>query len=232
MVKVIGHRGAAGLEPENTLRSFQRALELGVDLVECDVRLTADGYLVLMHDETVDRTTNGRGRVDQTTFAALRALDAGGGERVPTLEELLDLIQGKAPAHIELKGDGTENVILPFLDYKGALDHVVLTSGDTQKLRRVRGRNAKVALEHIFAQPPPDAVQRAQSVKARRISCHHSHATAAFVDAAHRAFLEVIAWPTNTTATMQAMVDLGVDLLCTDRPDILLRLLGRARGEG
>lgn len=232
MVKVIGHRGVAGLEPENTLRSFQRAIDLGVDCVECDVRPTADGWLVLVHDETVDRTTDGSGRVDRLTFADLRRLDAGQGERVPTLEELLDLIHGKVQAHVELKGDGIEASVLGFLEHKDALAEVVLTSGDTQKLRRVRARHGKVTLEHIFAQPPPDAIQRAQSVKARRISCHFSHASAEFVEAAHRAFLEVIAWPPNTLATMQAMIDLGVDHICTDRPDLLLRLLGRSGPAG
>lgn len=227
MVKVIGHRGVAGLEPENTLRSFQRAIDLGCDLVECDVRLTADGWLVLMHDETVDRTTNGRGPISHMTFAGVRQLDAGQGERVPTLEEFLDLIRGKVEAHVELKGDGTEDMVLQFLDFKGGYDGVVLTSGDTQKLRRVRGRNGKVAIEHIFSRPPPDAIQRAQSVKAKRVSCHYSHATAAFVEACHGAALELIAWPPNTEAAMQAMIDLEVDLICTDRPDILLRLLER-----
>ena len=227
MVQVIGHRGVAGLEPENTLRSFRRAIELGVDYVECDVRLTADRMLVLMHDETVDRTTNGSGPVAQMVFADLRRLDAGGGEQVPTLEEFLDLIHGQVKAHVELKGDGTEDVVLPFLEYKGAFDDVVLTSGDTQKLRRVRAKHGTVTIEHIFGQPPPDAIQRAQSVKAKRISTHYSHATAAYIEAAHRAFLEVIAWPPNTEATMQAMIDLGVDYICSDRPDILLRLLGR-----
>ena len=227
MVQVIGHRGVAGLEPENTLRSFEKAIELGVDYVECDVRLTADGWPVLMHDETVDRTTNGSGAVAQMAFAHVRQLDAGGGERVPTLEEFLDLIQGKVKAHVELKGDGSEDAVLRLLDARGGRDDVVLTSGDTQKLRRVRALNGKVTLEHIFSQPPPDAIQRAHSAKAKRVSTHFSHATADFVEACHAAFLEVIAWPPNTEATMQAMIDLGVDYICTDRPDILLRLLGR-----
>ena len=227
MVQVIGHRGVAGLEPENTLRSFERAIALGCDYVECDVRLTADGWLVLMHDATVDRTTNGSGPVAQMAFDGLRRLDAGEGERVPTLEEFLDLIRGKVKAHIELKGDGTEDAVLKYLDFKGGYEDVVLTSGDTMKLRRVRSRNGKVTLEHIFSQPPPDAIPRAHSVKARRLSTHYSHATAELVDACHRAFLEIIAWPPNTEATMHAMIDLGVDYICTDRPDILLRLLGR-----
>ena len=229
MIEVIGHRGIAGLEPENTLRSFRHAIELGVDYVECDIRLTADGWPVLMHDETVDRTTNGSGRVEQMAFADLRRLDAGAGERVPTLEEFLDCIKGRCKAHVELKGDGCEETVLRYVDYKGMLDDVVLTSGQTQRLRRLRTLNAKVAIEHIFGDPPPDAIQRAKDVRAQRISVHYGHATPEYVEAAHAAALKVIAWPPNTEATMQAMIDLGVDFICTDRADILLRVLGREK---
>ena len=227
MIEVIGHRGVAGLEPENTLRSFRHAIELGVDYVECDIHLTADGWPVVIHDETVDRTTNGSGPVAQMAFADLRRLDAGGGERVPTLEEVLDCIQGHCGAHIELKGDGCEETVLRYVEYKGMLDDVVLTSGQTQRLRRLRTLNAKVAIEHIFADPPPDAIPRATSVRASRVSAHYTHATPEFLAAAHAAFLKVIAWPPNTEATMQAMIDLGVDYICTDRADILMRVLGR-----
>ncbi|HDI31391.1 MAG TPA: glycerophosphodiester phosphodiesterase, partial [Thermofilum sp.] len=87
---VIGHRGMRFVEPENTLRAIERALRCGVDAVEVDVRMTKDGRLVLMHDETVDRTTDGEGRVRDLTFNEIRRLDAGKGERVPTLEEVLE----------------------------------------------------------------------------------------------------------------------------------------------
>ena len=227
MIKVIGHRGVAGLEPENTLRSFQAALALGVDYVECDVYLTADRRLVLMHDRTVDRTTNGSGPVEEMTFEQVRQLDAGKGERVPTLAELLALIRGRCGAHVELKGAGTHEPVLRLVQSKGMLGDVVLTSGNTERLRAVRASSGEVAIEHIFADPPPDAVERALSVGAKRVSAHHTHATAAFVGAAHDAGLEVIAWPPNTVADMQAAIDLGVDLICTDRPDILLQHLGR-----
>src|ERR671930_261980 len=102
---VVGHRGCALLEPENTLRAFRRALELGCDYVETDVRFTRDGELILMHDETVDRTTSGS--VADLTFAELRALDAGQGEQVPTLAELLPLLRGRAQILCELKGEDT-----------------------------------------------------------------------------------------------------------------------------
>ena len=97
MVKIMGHRGAPAEEPENTLRSFRRALDLGVAAVELDVQLTRDGRLAVIHDETLDRTTNGRGLVKDFTLAELQKLDAGQGEPIPALEEVLELVQGPGP---------------------------------------------------------------------------------------------------------------------------------------
>src|SRR5213593_3287192 len=91
----IGHRGAAGYAPENTLRSIEQAIALGCDLVEVDVRRTRDGDLVLLHDERVDRTTNGKGNVAEMTLKDLRTLDAGGGPRIPTLQEALHVADGR-----------------------------------------------------------------------------------------------------------------------------------------
>ncbi len=232
MTLVIGHRGIAGLEPENTLRSFHRAIELGVDYVECDVRLTADRRLVLLHDHSLDRTTNGRGPVAEMDFAQLRQLDAGHGEHVPTLEELLDLIRGRCKAHVELKAEGAEQPVLRLVKQKDMLDHVVLTSGDTDRLAKLRAMDRHVAIEHIFAEPPPDAVQRAAAVGAQRVSAFHKHLTRPFADAAHAAGLQVIAWPPNTVAEMDAAIALGADLICTDRPDHLLAHLGRLEESG
>ena len=96
MVNIVGHRGAPMEEPENTLRSFRRALELGVAAVELDVQLTRDGRLAVIHDETLDRTTNGHGPVQDFTLAELQKLDAGQGEPIPALEEVLELTRGRA----------------------------------------------------------------------------------------------------------------------------------------
>src|SRR5437660_7666970 len=104
----VGHRGAAALEPENTIRSFRRAIELGCDFAECDVHLTRDGQLAVMHDAAVDRTTNGSGPISDFTMAELKQLDAGQGERVPTLDEVLETVRGRIKLLIELKGPGTE----------------------------------------------------------------------------------------------------------------------------
>ena len=103
MVNIIGHRGAAAEEPENTLRSFRRALDSGAAAVELDVQLTKDGRLAVIHDATVDRTTNARGRVQDFTLAALQRLDAGLGEHVPGLEEVVELVWGRGQLLVELK---------------------------------------------------------------------------------------------------------------------------------
>src|SRR6056297_2287931 len=106
MVLKIGHRGAMGYEPENTLRSFKKAIELNVDMVELDVYVCSSGELVVIHDDKVDKTTNGKGYVSEKSFDELRKLDAGMGEKIPTLQEVLDLIDKRAKVNIELKGKG------------------------------------------------------------------------------------------------------------------------------
>lgn len=105
---LMGHRGAKALEPENTLLSIKRALEIGVDAVEIDVHLTKDQEIVVIHDSTVDRTTNRTGPVGSYTLEDIRKLDAGKGEKIPTLVEVIGLTKGKAKLVIELKEKGTE----------------------------------------------------------------------------------------------------------------------------
>src|SRR5690606_34804670 len=99
---LVGHRGAMGVEPENTLRSFRRALADGVDAIELDVRRTSDGVLVICHDSKTSRTTDGEGEIHELTLAELRAFDAGQGERIPTFDEVLDVVDG-VPIQVELK---------------------------------------------------------------------------------------------------------------------------------
>ncbi len=107
----IGHRGAAGYEPENTLRSFKKALQLGVDMIELDVYVCASGEPVVIHNNRVDRTTNGRGLVVNKTLHELRRLNAGHGQKIPTLVQALNLVGRKAQINIELKGDDTAGPI-------------------------------------------------------------------------------------------------------------------------
>jgi len=220
MVQIIGHRGARGLEPENTMRSFRKALELGVDYIECDVHMTKDGHIVLMHDHTVDRTTNGSGPVNSFTFDEIRKLDAGKGETIPTLQELLDLARGKVKLHIELKDEAATEPTVRLVE-KNSMEAKVFLTGNTETLRRVRELNSSIPTEHIFGEPSDDAIDRALSVGAKRVSCHISHLTSEFVRRAHENGLQVIAWPPNTVEEAKKAIECGVDLICTDRPDIV-----------
>ncbi len=224
MIEIIGHRGARGLEPENTMRSFQKAIELGVDYIECDVHLTKDGHIVLIHDHTLDRTTNATGNVGDYTFEEIRKLDAGKGEKIPTLQELIDLARGKVKLHIELKDEKATEQTVNLIEKNGIVDQMFLTSGNTDTLKRVRELNPKISLEHIFGQPPEDAIERAKSVSAKRVSCHINYLTADFVQKAHKNGLQVIAWPPNTLEEAKKALECGVDLICTDRPDIVNKL--------
>lgn len=224
-IAVIGHRGASGLEPENTERSFLKALELGVDVIECDVHMTQDRQAILMHDHNVDRTTNGTGLVSSFTFEDIRKLDAGKGEQVPTLQELLDLARGKVQLHVELKDPTAVECVLATVKENGMEDAVFLTTGDTEVLRRVRALHPTICLEHIFGDPPADAIERALSVQAKRISCHFKHLTQAYVDAGHANGLDVIAWPPNTPEEQKLALSFGVRLVCSDRPDVMIETL-------
>jgi len=220
-ILIIGHRGARGIEPENTIRSFKKALELCVDYIECDVHLTKDNQIVLMHDHTVERTTNGSGAVNTFTFDEIRELDAGKGEKIPTLQELLDLARGKVRLHIELKDESATESTIRLVEKNNMIDQVFLTSGNTQALKKVRELNPSISMEHIFGDPPPNAIDLALSVGAKRVSCHISHLTREFVQKAHENGIQVIAWPPNTPEESQKATECGVDLICTDRPDIV-----------
>lgn len=229
-ILVTGHRGAAGLEPENTVRSFRRACDLGVDRVETDVHLTRDGHLVCIHDATVDRTTNGSGPVAEMLFADLRQLDAGQGERIPTLEEAMAAVRGRAVLQIELKGEGTVLPTLRTLEAAGlSPTEFLLTCFDASRLEEVRAQRPEWPVSLLFGQPPADAVARARQVGANGISVQFTHLTRAWVEAAHAAGLEIRGWNPDTRAEMEAVLALGIDGLGSNRPDILLDLL-RERG--
>jgi glycerophosphoryl diester phosphodiesterase len=223
----VGHRGAAGLEPENTLRAFRRGIELGVNFVECDVHLTRDGELAVIHDETVERTTDGHGPVSGFTMEELRRLDAGQGERIPTLAEVLEATRGGVRLLIELKGAGTEEATVAAVHAAGMADAVIFTSFHLERIQKVREIDPALTTGAIFSQPPPDACDRAIAAGARTIGVHHKNLTADFVREAHSHGLILRAWNPDTEPEMEAMVDLGVDGIGSNRPDLLLAVLRR-----
>lgn len=165
---IIGHRGAAGLEPENTLRSFARALKIGVDAIELDV-YCVDGRLVVIHDDTLERTTNGRGEVMATSYDALRRLDAGAGERIPTLDEVLELAADKVTVNVELKGKGTAVPVAACAEAHPTAD-ILVSSFDHHELERFRAVAPGARVAPLFHKASSRMFQIAESLRAWSIN--------------------------------------------------------------
>jgi glycerophosphoryl diester phosphodiesterase len=230
MVYVVGHRGAAGVMPENTLKGFRYAIGLGVELVECDVHLTRDGQLVVMHDATVDRTTNGRGAIADMDFAAFRRLDAGQGEQAPTLDEVLETIEGKVGLLCELKGEGVEDAAVDAVVRRGMEEQVTFTSFHLSRLAKVRQRGDHFRLGAILPNPTESEIGQALALKVIGIGIYYKNLCLRLVEQAHTVGLEVRAWNPDTLREQQAMIALGADGVGTNRPDILMAHL-RATGK-
>jgi glycerophosphoryl diester phosphodiesterase len=229
MVYVVGHRGAAGEQPENTLTGFRYALDLGVDFVECDVHLTRDGRLVVMHDATVDRTTNGQGAISALSLARIRSLDAGDGEQVPTFDEVLDLVAGRAPLLCELKGNGVEEAAVAAVADHSLEDQVIFTSFSLDRLATVRQLGDHYRLGAILPNASEIEIARAVALGAEAIGVRYTNLCYRILAQAHEAGLQVRAWNPDTLAEQQAMIVLGVDGISTNRPSLLLEYLRGAQ---
>jgi glycerophosphoryl diester phosphodiesterase len=226
---VVGHRGAAGHAPENTLPSFEVALELGADAVEMDVHLSRDGIPVVIHDHTVDRTTNGHGSVDQFTARELQALDAGHGEsanptdvRIPTLDEVLRWAKGRTRVVVELKGTHNpqlvEQTIALVREYH-MIDETMLISFDHLALQRAKAIEPGMRIGALYFARPADPVGLAAAIGADALCPHWSTAPADLVAEARAAGLGVCVWTANEPAEIEAALAADVDALTSDYPD-------------
>ena len=227
---LVGHRGAAGLAPENTLPSFDLAHALGVDAIELDVHLSRDGIPVVIHDETVDRTTNGHGRVADLTVAELTALDAGtlSGTastiaRIPTLAAVLAWARGRCRVVIELKGTEDVRLARRTIDVirKFAMDdHVLLISFDHGAIGEIHPIAGLIPRGVLYAKPMDDPIAMAFAVGATVICPHWSLATHEVISAAHAAQLAVSVWTANDDRAVRSSLAARVDAVTSDYPDV------------
>lgn len=234
---VVGHRGASGHAPENTMASFHRAVALGADFVELDVHLSRDGALVVIHDFSVGRTTNGSGAVRDLTVAELRALDAGGwygpafaGERIPTLDEVLGWASGQVRLVIEIKNgpfyyEGIEERLVAALRAHSMAQSALVISFDHPSVRRVKELDAAIATGILYVARPVDAVTLAHAAGASVLLPHWAFVTAQEVEAAHGAGLAVCPWVVDEVTQMEMVLGMGVDGLGTNFPDRVRTLL-------
>ena len=224
-IYVVGHRGAAAVCPENTLQGFRYAIDLGVDYVECDVHLTFDNCLVVMHDANVDRTTNGIGAIRGMTFDTVRALDAGEGEQVPTLDEVLEITRDKVHLLCELKGEDTEQATVETVLAHQMAAQVTFTSFHTERIKRVKKMDDGFQIGAIFRNPQEDDIQLAVDLGASGIGANYKLLCFQMVEQARDAGLDIRAWNPDTLPEQQAMIALGVNGVSTNRPDILMGYL-------
>ncbi len=211
----IGHRGASGHAPENTLKAFKLAIDMGCPWVELDV-YAIEGELVVIHDDDVDRTTNGTGAVMDMTFAQLRALDAGDGEQIPTLTEVMTLCAGKVGINIELKGPNTAepvNQLLATLNWQPK--DITISSFDHRELAKANPIYPRGALFH----KPADYIPIAEALGAFSINLATKLANPEIVKLAHDHGFQVWVYTTNTRAQMTEMKNMGVDAVFTNYPD-------------
>ncbi len=219
----IGHRGAAGYEPENTLLSFQKALDLGADAVELDVYVCKTGELVVIHDDKVDRTTNGKGNVVEKSFDEIKSLDAGKGQKVPTLQEVLDLVNKQVIVNIELKGPDTaepvSKTIEKYIKEKGWKENsFIISSFEKKELEKFRELNSVIRVGVLIEKESIDYAEFAKKINAYSVNPSLDISSKEFVDDAHKKGLKVFVWAADDDKTDE-MKKNGVDGIFSNFPD-------------
>ena len=218
----IGHRGAAGHAPENTLAAIRKGIALGVDFVEIDVRRTADGVLVVLHDGTVNRTTNGKGRVDRLSLQEVKTFNAGSGEHIPTLEEVLEVARGEAGLMLELKVKGVAPQTVEVVREAGFRDPVIYASFLHDELTHVRTVDPGASLMVLFGSLSRTSVPRAMKY-GPYVGLRHDKATRPLVDAFHRADLLVFVYTADAPSDIQHALSLDVDGIISNFPERIAR---------
>jgi glycerophosphoryl diester phosphodiesterase len=234
---IYGHRGARGEAPENTLAGFRRAIEAGAPRVELDLQLSSDGELVVIHDETVNRTTDGRGLVAHKSVAELARLDARRGgpdwpdpQPVPTIVRVLEEFPGLEHLQLEAKPvDAPGRALMAdrlaalFRDFD-LFARATVTSFDRELLRAVRAADARIPLGLVTDRTRPEPLKTALALGARLLVLHWKLCTAKRVQSAQAAGLEVSAWTVNDDAEARRLHALGIDSIVTDFPTRMIAL--------
>ena len=229
----IAHRGASTLYPENTLRAFVAAAELGADMCEFDVRMTRDGEIVVIHDATVNRTTDGRGRVAAMSAAEIERLHAGvrfgaefRGERIPTLAEVAAALgERRCGMDVELKARGLEARVCEVLRGCGAIETTLVSSFDWDQLKIVVAQEPALRIALLGEKAAAILLEAAAAVRAFAIAPRFDIADAALCAEAHRRGLAVYVWTVDDAPAMRRLIAAGVDGIMTNNPQRLRELV-------
>lgn len=222
----IGHRGAKGHAPENTLISFQKAIELGVDGIELDVHLTSDNHIVVIHDDTLDRTTSGTGLVNSFTLSELNTLRIDNLYEIPTLQEVLDFIDKKIFVNIELKGKNTAKPVAELieryiLEKNWTYNHFIVSSFDWNALQEIRSLNSNIAIGVLTETDIDLAIAFSKFIHAKSLHPHFHLLTMENVKQIQQDEFQVFPWTVNEMENIQKIKSFNVNGIISDFPDRL-----------
>ena len=221
---VIGHRGAMGYETENTLASVQKALDLGVDMIEIDVFNIKSGETVVFHDQNLERLSNAGGSVEEYYVIDLRQVILEGGHRIPLLQEVLRLIDNRVALNIELKGDDTANrvnhITGAYIRDRGwSMDNFIISSFNWDELRKMRELNPDIAIAVLTEEDPLEAIAVAKELKAVAINPWYKTLNAENVQKIQEEGFKVFTYTVNEPEDIEQVTAFGVDGIFTDYPD-------------
>jgi len=239
----IAHRGASAAAPQNTLAAFRKAAELGADGIELDVQLSADGVAVVIHDFVVDHTTDGLGRVADKTLVELKALDAGvrfspqfAGERIPTLAQVFESLDGRLLVNVELKcwrrSDALAASAVQLVRRHAMEKRVLFSSFNPLALRAVKRLAPEIPVGLLYAPDLPIYLRRAWLAPLVPHEARHPSFTIVnetMMRWCHARGLRVHAWTVDEPAGMRRLIAAGVDGIITNKPDVLVKVIGELR---
>jgi glycerophosphoryl diester phosphodiesterase len=234
---VFGHRGASAYAPMNTIPAFELALQQGADGIELDVHLSGDKHLIVLHDFTVDHTTDGSGPAKSMTLAELKALDAGykfeerfRETRIPTLDEVFAAVGGKILFNVEIKSitedtDGVEQVTADCIQRHGLQESVIISSFNPLALQRFRAILPEVAIGYLYAPSYTFFPEVMDALPHEAIHPYHESIDAAVVERAKKSGQVINTWTVNDPAQAVKLRDIGVHGIITDKPDVIRKAL-------
>lgn len=221
----IAHRGAPHFAPENSLEGFHKALTFSPDIVEMDLRLTRDGHAVVIHDKTINRMTDGKGKVGKMTLEKLRTFKLDNGEPIPTFAEALEVLHNKAEIKLDVKQHGMEEIVVRALRRMGILRNTIVIAYGRKSLldfRREGGPQLRTEVGGIYARHRRlQAIPTALRTGAGIISIRHTLVSAKFAEKCHSKGVAIHAWTVNTKKDAERMRSLGIAAIATDRLDLV-----------
>ena len=241
MVLKIGHRGASGYEPENTLRSFRKAISLGAEMVECDAHLSKDNQIVIIHDPTVNRTTNNKGKISQLTLKEIKKLDAGKSEKIPTLKEVINVVRGKCDLNVEIKETEVAMKVAKTIIKEKLLENSIISSNHPESLLAIKTINPNIKTALVFYSTKTNwgqvlfdllcmvflpitkriIIKKATKAQVKWINLGKPLATTGMIKFLHQNNFLISAWTVNRTKEIARFKKKGVDGIFSNYPDKL-----------